>query len=280
MMMGCASELKRQCEKTDWFQYGQDSALAGRRLTGDPLILACNKEDVFADQALDQGFKVGREKYCTPDVAFQIGHRGENYNDSFCGESELGSLRKKHYSGTRAYCAVDNSFTVGSKGTPYTKVCTKDEEKIFFPGYYAGRRTFLNTQIEKNTSRIQYICDTLATLEWSRSASQQHLEALPSPHYEKRSTCETTDKGQKCTDEYVEVDSYSSARWDVHQHLSQIEITSLKLTREKTDLVAANLTLNSEIKELPVYPTATKPESRRDPKVLSSSSADRAAGSL
>ena len=64
-LISCSSYFKRKdCEATNWFDYGQKVALEGRRLTGDQFISECyHAEADVAESDLDRGFKSGLEKF-------------------------------------------------------------------------------------------------------------------------------------------------------------------------------------------------------------------------
>ena len=50
-LSSCSSYFKRQtCESTNWFEYGQNVALEGRRLTGDQFVLECQKASSDIDE--------------------------------------------------------------------------------------------------------------------------------------------------------------------------------------------------------------------------------------
>src|SRR5690606_34111458 len=85
LLASCASELKRRCQGTNWFEYGQSVALSGKRLNADNFAAQCKKENVEVDEAqLDVGFKAGMGRYCTAAGATDTGRKGDVFNDDLC----------------------------------------------------------------------------------------------------------------------------------------------------------------------------------------------------
>ncbi|MGZ3692154.1 MAG: DUF2799 domain-containing protein, partial [Pseudobdellovibrio sp.] len=111
-IFGCASYFKRQsCESTNWFTYGENVALEGRRLTGDQFINECNQAGAdIADADLDRGFKSGMEKYCLPEIALQNGKNGNYFNEEMCTGQGLSQLRNLHHQGVLQYCDKSNGY--------------------------------------------------------------------------------------------------------------------------------------------------------------------------
>lgn len=169
-LSSCASYWTRKdCEKTNWFDYGQSVAMQGRRLTGDTKIVACNKAEAEIDEvALDRGFKVGMSNYCKPDTVFQTGKKGEFFNVDMCDGEQPRLLQKKHAEGVQAYCAKANGYPAGSKGTKYNGICPKNLEDAFLVEFNRGRKSFLNTSIVNNENRIDEIEGEIRRLERDR----------------------------------------------------------------------------------------------------------------
>lgn len=256
---GCTSNLKRQCQETNWFLHGQNLALQGRRVTGDSWVMSCQKEDVSEAQALDQGFKSGRDKYCTADNVFQNGRSGDSVNFNFCEEQSWSLLKHKHKQGLDAYCSPENSFQAGSSGKVYTKMCSQEQEKKFFPGYYQGRKTYLNTKIEKNNLRLKEISSFISNYERDRGAITNHLAALPPPKYEKRTTCSKDEKGHEtCTQSTEMVDGYSSERTQLHSQLHDIHNTISNYRSEENQILVDNRNYSAELETLPDFKVSLK----------------------
>ena len=72
-LVACSSWFKRrECNKTNWFSYGEKVAMSGRRLDEDSFINECRKVEAdVSDSQLDRGFKTGMATYCQPQTAYE-----------------------------------------------------------------------------------------------------------------------------------------------------------------------------------------------------------------
>lgn len=155
-LFSCASYFKRKdCESTNWFNYGEQVALDGRRLSGDQFISECNLADAdVAESDLDRGFKSGLEKYCQPETVFQTGKNGHFFSTEMCVGQALSSLHVKHRAGVHEYCQRSNGYAAGAKGKAYNKICPTDLEPIFLPEFNRGRKRYLGVITIENNKRI------------------------------------------------------------------------------------------------------------------------------
>ena len=155
-LISCSSYFKRKdCEATNWFDYGQKVALEGRRLTGDQFISECyHAEADVAESDLDRGFKSGLEKYCQPETAFQIGKNGNFFSTEMCTGQGLGTLLAKHRAGVNEYCVRSNGYAAGTKGRAYNKICPAGLETTFLPEFNRGRKRYLGAVIAENQKEI------------------------------------------------------------------------------------------------------------------------------
>jgi Protein of unknown function (DUF2799) len=169
-LTSCASYWTRKdCEKTNWFQYGQSVAMQGRRLTGDPKINSCLKAEAEIDEvALDRGFKTGMATYCQPETVFQMGKKGDFFNVEMCDGEQPRFLQKRHAEGVQAYCAKTNGYAAGSKGSKYNGICPKNLEAAFLPEFNRGRKAFLTSAITNNETRIDEIERQIRRLDSDR----------------------------------------------------------------------------------------------------------------
>lgn len=166
-LVACASYFKRKtCESTNWFEYGQNVALEGRRITGDQFISECyNAEAEVAESALDRGFKSGLEKYCQPDTVFQIGKSGNFFSTEMCIGQGLNTLTAKHRAGVTEYCQKNNAYAAGARGKAYNKICPAELESSFLPEFNRGRKRFLETNIAENQKIIGRLDHEIASLQ-------------------------------------------------------------------------------------------------------------------
>jgi hypothetical protein len=166
----CTSYFKRKdCEKTNWFEYGQSVAQRGQWLESDTYLNECKKvdADISASQ-LDLGFKAGREKYCSKENAFALGRKGRLFAKDMCEGPELKLLLSQHLVATLEYCKQDNAMEAGLSGLPYLNVCPDNLEKKFMPPFRKGRLKYLEVSIVEKEKRVQSHEARARTLESDR----------------------------------------------------------------------------------------------------------------
>lgn len=166
-LVGCASYFKRKsCESTNWFEYGQNVALEGRRLTGDQFISECYQADAdVAESALDRGFKSGLEKYCQPETVFQIGKNGNFFSPEMCTGLNVNALQVKHRAGVIEYCQKSNGYSAGSKGKAYNKICPAELEVAFLPEFNRGRKKYLGVLVSENQKVIHRLNHEISSMQ-------------------------------------------------------------------------------------------------------------------
>lgn len=181
---GCTSYFKRQdCEATNWYEYGQKVALSGRRLSGDGFISDCRLvEAKIRESDLDNGFKQGMEKYCSPVQAFATGKSGETFSTEMCDGGTLRTLVAKHTAGVLEYCQRSNGFPAGAKGKTYNGICPKELEAAFIPEFNRGRKSYLTVLLNENERRIGEIDREISMLESQRNMKQFEAQNLLVPH--------------------------------------------------------------------------------------------------
>lgn len=190
-LVACSSYFKRKtCESTNWFEYGQNVALEGRRLTGDQFVSECyNADAAVAESALDRGFKSGLEKYCLPEAVFQTGKSGNFFSTEMCTGQGLNLLAAKHRAGVQEYCLKANGFSSGAKGKAYNKICPAELEVAFLPEFNRGRKRFLESNIsenEKQAHRLDYEISSLQReLRFKASELQRYQYINPGSKDEK-----------------------------------------------------------------------------------------------
>lgn len=181
LMFGCSSWLKRQsCENVNWYQYGHDVAMAGRRLTGDVQVKSCaDAEFNVPYRQLDAGFKAGMEKYCQPKVVYATGKNGEFFNPELCDPGQVRILKQEYDKGLKAYCTPGSGFTAGSSGRVYHNVCSEADEPAFMKEYRRGRRSYLSGKIIEAETSLIGVERALLDLERERNNVGWRLNALP-----------------------------------------------------------------------------------------------------
>jgi hypothetical protein len=179
LLSSCASELKRRCKATNWFEYGESVALSGKRLSADNFAAQCKKEDVDVDESqLDVGFKAGMGRYCTADGATETGRKGDVFNDDLCDPASASSLRKDYQKGVTAYCRPDNGYEQGALGKTYKNVCPEKLEAPFLKQFKRGKRVYLAGIIAAKETEIQDAQNEANDASRSESRMRGQLTAL------------------------------------------------------------------------------------------------------
>lgn len=179
LLSSCTSyRIQAECERTDWYAYGHQAAMEGRRLSGDHKIDQCAQNNGRVDDvALDHGFKEGMASYCEPETVFVQGKKGEFFNEDMC-ETRV-RLQREHQAGIRIYCQKENGFSAGATGRKYNGICPKDLEQNFVAEFNRGRKNFLNATIASNESALGDIEVKIGHLESQRFMYNSQLTALP-----------------------------------------------------------------------------------------------------
>ncbi|MBO9667672.1 MAG: DUF2799 domain-containing protein [Bdellovibrio sp.] len=152
---GCASYFTRQsCDKINWFKHGEAIAMRGEWLNADSTLNECRKaEAAISESQLDQGFKSGREKYCTSANSYLVGRAGDTFSKDLCDSPSLSNLISQYGKGLRDYCAKSNGFEAGVSGKKYQNNCPNDLVAGFLPEYKRGRLKFVQAQIQNLENR-------------------------------------------------------------------------------------------------------------------------------
>ncbi len=81
-LTSCASYFKRkECESINWFEHGKKVAMRGEWLNSDKTVSECRKVEAHIQESqLDQGFKNGMERYCSPTAAYMTGKGGDLFS--------------------------------------------------------------------------------------------------------------------------------------------------------------------------------------------------------
>jgi hypothetical protein len=177
VQVGCASYFTRKnCENTNWFEYGKSIAMQGRRLSGDQFLSDCKKvEAAIGEVELDRGFKQGMAQYCQPQTVFDLGKAGEFFSSEMCDGENPRALSERHRAGVLEYCRKANGYSAGAKGKPYNRICPKELEGAFMPEFNRGRKKYLSVMVSENEKLIIDIDREIINLE--RERNLRSLEA-------------------------------------------------------------------------------------------------------
>jgi hypothetical protein len=197
----CASALKKQCESTNWFEYGESVAKKGQRAGSDSFVLQCRQEEANIDHAaLSNGFRKGLDEYCTPDFAYRLGRQGEFLAQDMCsGELEI-RMKPKHTAGVKDYCQAGNGEAAGSTGKKYNQICPRELEEAFLPQFNKGRRKYLDGLIVRRQAELQDLDKDLQALDRRRTELRQDLRRAESDRTSLAALA-PTERGKKLLDE-------------------------------------------------------------------------------
>ena len=176
----CSYFTRSNCEKLNWFEEGQQIALRGQYPANDPNLKECRKVEANIDEGqLDSGFKRGRELYCQPERAFQVGKDGKLFNPDICEANQSKALLRAHQNGVRAYCVPDMGKQLGASGAEYNTICPSDLEAAFHASYQKARRAYLEgilpgleRQYDQKQSEASSLRAELGYLQGQRAALQ------------------------------------------------------------------------------------------------------------
>lgn len=180
LLSSCASYfLRKDCEKENWFQYGQNVAMQGRRLSGDDRVKKCEAAGADVNGAeLSRGFKAGMANYCMPETVFQTGKKGEFFNVEMCDGEQPRFLQKRHAEGVKEFCAKTNGYAAGSSGKKYNNICPKELEMTFIPEFNRGRKAYLKATIDNNENRIIEIDGNVRSIDSERMMLMTQMSAM------------------------------------------------------------------------------------------------------
>lgn len=180
---GCASYFKRkECESTNWFEYGKKVAMSGRRLSGDGFVTECRKvEAEIGEVDLDHGFKSGMSQYCQPAQVFSLGKGGEFFSAEMCDGDNPRQLAERHKAGVLEYCRKSNGYSAGAAGKAYNGICPKELEGAFLPEFRRGRKKYLAVVVIENEKKINDLEREAINLERERNMKSLEAQRLQVP---------------------------------------------------------------------------------------------------
>ena len=188
---GCANwALQERCEKTNWFEYSQGVAIQGKYLEEDGFIKACKGIDSTSAVQLDLGFKQGREKMCQYDEIHNRAKEGIPVFFKFCDGLEMNRMKQLFQQGLVSYCTPEKGYSYAKTGKVYQNLCNPQQEKVFLPGYYKGRKEYL----------IAYMAELRAKLANTKSLEAQYSQTEAGIQAEYRSL---PSNATECRTEYV-----------------------------------------------------------------------------
>lgn len=253
-LSGCSSwELKERCEKTNWFEYARDVANSGRYLEEDGFIKECKGVDRISAVQTDQGFKSGRERYCTYESFFRNGEAGEPVNFKMCDGLVLRSMQERYAEGLKNFCTDKTGYTYGSNGKVYKNVCIKRDEEKFLPAYFKGRKEYLIKRIAQLTQDIASLESLQHDLDGQIRMISNEIVSLPNT-----TVCHTEhyfDSGTQKEEVRNICEEGEATRWRRSQLNSQLDPLRAQyaehgsiLVRESKDLIDSR----GELTKIPV----------------------------
>lgn len=245
----CASYFKRkECEKTNWFEYGQKVASKGQEIEEDNFIGECRRAEAeISESALDLGFKKGRSIYCEPAGAFATGKKGDVFSPKMCDGYSIKTLTAKYNQGLREYCDPSNGEPAGTSGEAYKNVCPKEMVPGFMKGYKVGRKRYLSAVIDKKQNSINQLQLEILDMERDRAQAQHqaHIARANASHVVRKTTIDPT-TGARITKTETEQDPVKSMDADSKQRDADMLGSQITAKRKEVSKVY------SEISELRV----------------------------
>lgn len=180
ILCSCSSYFKRKdCENKNWFDYGYQVAMSGKRLNSDNYLSECRKvEAEIQESQLDLGFKSGMSNYCKPEIVFSNGKKGLFFNSEFCDPGQIKSLVIKHAEGVDQFCEPGSGLVFGSSGGIYNQICPKTKEDTFLKEYRKGRKKYLSASISENQRRLIKIDSELQMSQMKKSNVENDLKII------------------------------------------------------------------------------------------------------
>ncbi|CAN5297417.1 hypothetical protein BH10PSE19_BH10PSE19_07770 [soil metagenome] len=147
LALGCASHLsQQQCANMNWHQSGYLDGSHGnnqRDLSKD--AQDCSKYGIAVnDRGYEKGYRSGVRQYCQPGTAYNLGVRGQNFNN-ICPADLASGFTKSWQRGLRLYCVPTTGYNLGRSGGEMPSFCSADQVGAFSNAYQDGRRIFERT---------------------------------------------------------------------------------------------------------------------------------------
>lgn len=178
---GCANwALQKQCEKTNWFEYSQAVAIQGKYLEEDGFVKACKGLDATSAVQLDLGFKQGREKMCQYDEIHSRAKEGVPVFFKFCDGLEMNRMKQLYEQGLTSYCTFEKGYSFAKAGKLYQNLCNPQQEKVFLPGYYKGRKEYLVAYLAELRGKLADLKSLESTYARTEAHIQNEYSTLPS----------------------------------------------------------------------------------------------------
>lgn len=180
ILTSCTSYFKRkECEKVNWYDYGYNVAMSGKRLSNDNFVIECKKvEAEMSESQLDLGFKAGMSNYCKPEIVLATGKKGDFFNAEFCDPGQAKFLQQKHQEGVVQFCEGSNGYSYGASGKVYNQICPKSLEAGFLTEYKKGRKKFLNQSILENEQRLSKLNQDSQRVKDERTRYEYELRTV------------------------------------------------------------------------------------------------------
>ncbi|NCN26579.1 DUF2799 domain-containing protein [bacterium] len=239
---------RKECEKTNWFEFGHQAALKGIRPPAEPFYQECKKVEAdIQGGELDKGFKTGMAKYCTPQQAIITGKEGMLFNDELCDARDVSSLKIKHAAGLKDYCSEKGGQRAGLSGKLYTKVCNDKDEELFFKGFNPARKKYLIAEIAAKERTAADVSRRLSQKQNRYNQVSRQSSRLQSRLYKKQLVTKTDTSSGVSHSEFVDVENPQ-----VRSQLNMLNSESNTLSDEIRRLEAEEEALSESIQKLSI----------------------------
>lgn len=184
-LSSCASYfLRKECEKTNWFEHGKKIATAGKYINEDAFVQSCFKaEGEVSSSELDKGFKAGREWYCSKEGAEKTGGDGQPFNFKMCADFDSSiKLEGPYQKGIAKFCTPENGYSVGLRGEKYLKVCPQKTEPKFLVQYNKGLRIYYDGKITAAKEKRERLRDDLRSAQLQAHSANLRYQSVESSY--------------------------------------------------------------------------------------------------
>ncbi len=253
LFSGCSSwELKNRCEKTNWFDYGQDVAFNGKYLEEDSFVKDCKGVDRVSAKQVDLGFKLGRDKMCQYSEIYERGRTGVPVFFKFCDGLDPSKMKANYEKGLELFCTAENGQPYGRSGKVYQRVCPFSLEKKFLPTYYVGRREYLKQNILDLTAKISSERVSESNLLSSEINLSREIDRLPHPQVCK--SIQVYDEATKKNEYRTICSEVDYIRWQRDRLYTDINQVRSSLYTVRNNIQKYNAELNESQSELTKIP--------------------------
>lgn len=228
LTLGCASHLSQeQCANMNWNQAGYLDGSQGnnqRDLSKD--AQDCAKYGIrINDQGYEKGYRRGVRQYCQPGTAYNLGAKGQNYNN-ICPADLATPFNNAWRRGLRLYCVPTTGYNLGRSGADLPTFCAADQVGAFSNAYQDGRRIFertaqLKSAVDNDSQQITDLERQIDEKQHAIKRANHRINSNDTPNEQKNNLREQI-RGYRHDIQELE-DRISEARRDQRHYQRQLD---------------------------------------------------------